>query len=182
MKPRTTELSRRSALAGLSVAAAAGVAALPAGAAAAGAAVALVAADPIHAVIAAHSEAVEHEMACHKASLALENSLPDDRTTWHHYVGHSETPPDGCADAPEWIASELAMLRAYECRSETVEALLTTAPTTLAGALDFLEYLGSPEFPGSHESLMSSICQNYHDEDLLTNLVATMRGLIGEQS
>jgi hypothetical protein len=26
---------------------------------------------------------------------------------------------------------------------------------------------------------MSSICQNYGDVDLLTNLVATMRGLIG---
>jgi hypothetical protein len=43
----------------------------------------------------------------------------------------------------------------------------------------FLGVFRSPEFPGADESLMSSICQNYGDVDLLTNLVATMRGLIG---
>jgi hypothetical protein len=176
MTMNTTILSRRRALAALAAAAPA--------AAVNGLAVAMAASsapDPIFAVIVAHSEATKHEIVCHKTSSAMEKSLPDDRQTWHLYVGHNETPPDGCADAPEWIASQLAILGAYNRRDEAVEALLTTAPTTFAGALDFLDYLAAPEFPGSHESLMNSICQRYDDVNFLTNLAATMRRLIGDK-
>jgi hypothetical protein len=177
MTMNTTILSRRRALAALAAAAA------PA-AAVNGLAVAMAASsapDPIFAVIFAHSEATKHEIVCHQTGSAMEKIIPDDRQTWHLYMGHSETPPDGCADAPEWIASQLAILGAYNRRDEAVAALLTTAPTTLAGALDFLDYLAAPEFPGSHESLMSSICQGYDDVDFLTNLAATIRRLIGDK-
>jgi hypothetical protein len=157
IKTRDTTTSRRALLAGAPAAAAItlGSAILANGFATAIAGTAEV--DPIYAAMAAHSEAIAHEMACHKASSALQQTTPDDRQTWHLIVGYSETPPAGCADAPDWVASQLAILAAYNRRDEAIEALAATTPTTLAGALDFLDYLGSPEFSGAGESIIVSI-------------------------
>jgi hypothetical protein len=123
-------------------------------------------------------------LACIKKNSGLQNSVPKNRQTWHLFVGHSEAPPECCADAPEWIGSQLAILEAYNRRNEVIEALLTTAPTTLAGALDLLDYVGSPEFADHPDSdpLMKSIYENYYAEEFLSDLAATMRRLIGEQS
>lgn len=180
-KSTTTNLSRRGALAGLAGAAVAGVAALPAG----GTEV-----DPIFAVIKTHHQAMAHELACIRETCRLEEALPEDRCTWH-LSAWDGTAPEGCTDAPEWIEAQQNLRWAYDLRHDEVEALLTTEPTTLAGALALLEYVGSPEYPmerGAREPILFGVV-DLNDErfpevvwTFPARLATTMRRLIGEQS
>jgi hypothetical protein len=177
----TTKVSRRGALAGLAGAAVAGVAALPAGAGEV---------DPIFAVIKTHHQAMAHELACNEESERLRDLLPKDRRTWH-YSAWQETPPEGCTDAPEWIEAQQNLRGAYDLRRDEVEALLTTEPTTLAGAIALLDYVGSPEYPmerGAREPILFGVVE-FNDErfpkvvwTFPARLATTMRRLIGGQS
>jgi hypothetical protein len=74
---------------------------------------------------------------------SLEDVLPPERRTWSRFV---EELPAGCTDAPEWIAAVIEDRNATIAEIEAFAALLTTGPTTLAGAVAVLEYVNSPEF------------------------------------
>jgi len=132
----TTNLSRRSTLV-----ADAGVAALPAATLAKGEGEP----DPIFAVIKAHDAAMRNESACNMWQSILEGRLPSGQHTWR--VGSSDEPPENSTDAPEWIASQLALGEANDRRKKSILTLLTTPPTTLAGAAALLAYLGTNEHP-----------------------------------
>jgi hypothetical protein len=178
----TTEVSRRGALAGLAGAAAAGVAALPAGA---GGEV-----DPIYAVIKTHHQAMARESACYREVCRLEEALPKDRRTWY-FSAWAESLPQGCTDAPEWIASQQNLKGAHDLRHDAIETLMTVEPTTLAGAIALLEYVGSSEYPdqrGAREPILFGVV-DLNDErfpkvvwTFPAQLATTMRRLIGGQS
>jgi hypothetical protein len=141
--PNTTSPSRRAVLAGISVAAVPLAAAVEKSTAGLSASV-----DPIFAVIEAHHQAMRNESACGHAVDCVEEVLPRDRMTWHFMnSADRRTPPDGCMDAPEWIEVQQGMSDAYARRREAIVALLTTEPTSLAGAIALLDYVGSPEYP-----------------------------------
>jgi hypothetical protein len=165
-KPNSTSrLSRRSALAGLSVAAAAGVAALPAGAIEAGAADRLDAAaalgrDPIFAAIAAHEVA----MAAYRG----------------------ECNSDADIDAKLDAASDLEFYALYD--------LIVCRPTTLAGVAAMLDHLARPQYgeeapasvPEFRETILSGAVGWGGDiraaaHDLPRVLAETVRSLIGGQ-
>jgi hypothetical protein len=110
-------------------------------------------ADPAFAAIAAHHQAMRHETATGRAVDRVLDVLPGDRATWHFmHSPDRRTPPHDCADAPEWIKVQQGMSDAYARRYDAVVGLLTTEPTTLAGAIALLEYVGSPEFPWEGDS------------------------------
>jgi hypothetical protein len=141
--PNTTSLSRRAVLAGISVAAAPMVAAVEKSAVGVAASV-----DPIFGVIEAHHQAMRHETSCGQAVGRVEEALPEDRMTWHFMdSADRRTPPNGCADAPEWIKVQQDMSDAYARRHDAIVALLATEPTSLAGAIALLDYVGTPEYP-----------------------------------
>ena len=73
----------------------------------------------------------------------LEESLPDGKTTWHYSI-HEPEVPEGCADAPEWIAVQIAVRDGNEAG---LLAVLTTTPATLAGVAAVLEHVGLRVFP-----------------------------------
>jgi hypothetical protein len=138
--PNTTSPSRRTVLAGISVASIPFAVAVEK----------LLAAntDPAFAAIAAHHQAMRHETATGRAVDRVLEALPEDRTTWHFMDSPDRrTPPHDCADAPEWIKVQQDMSDAYARRYDAVVGLLTTEPTTIAGAVALLEHVGSPEFP-----------------------------------
>jgi hypothetical protein len=137
--PNARSLSRRIALAALSATAVA-LPALPIMAAASET-------DPIFAAIAAHREATAAEIAAVHANSRLDATLPREKTTWHWSVYDTEPPAD-CNDAPEWIAAEVALGDAGDAEDDALLAVLTTTPTTLAGIVALLEYVGGPTFPG----------------------------------
>jgi hypothetical protein len=137
--PHTTNLSRRTAIAGIS------------GAVALSTVGKLLAAragdvDPIFAIMEEHDRAMVNESACGRSHSDVEGSLPRDRMTWKPEEGE-RMPPKGCTDAPEWIEAQLAMSDTYVRRNEAIVALLTTQPTTLQGAIALLGYVGSVEYP-----------------------------------
>jgi hypothetical protein len=185
--PNTTSPSRRALLAG---APAVAVAALAAGTVVNGLAITAArpsATDPIFAVIEAHHRAMAHETACNRAVDRAEEALPEDQTTW--CFCHSDdgwTPPDGCTDAPEWIEVQQRMSEAYDLRFDAVETLLTAEPTTLAGAIALLEYVGSPEYPWERNARAPILFNviDFNDQEVReaartfpTRIAATMRKL-----
>ena len=52
-----------------------------------------------------------------------------------------------CTVPPEWIATEIAARDACADEDDALFELLTTEPTTLAGAIAALEYVASPKYP-----------------------------------
>ena len=132
-----TKLSRRSALAGISMFATTAVPAASARAAGT---------DPIFAVIREHAAAMRAQSAHYDHIAELERSIPADRRTWS-WSAAMQTPPVGCTHAPDHIAAQLAIGTAFDRRSDAFVALLTTAPRTLAGVAALLDHLGSDEYP-----------------------------------
>jgi hypothetical protein len=53
----------------------------------------------------------------------------------------SDERPDDCADAPEWIEANTALVEAYDELDKAVEAVLSTPPTTNAGVAGLLDYI-----------------------------------------
>jgi hypothetical protein len=150
--PNTTSPSRRTVLAGISVASISFAVAVEK----------LLAAntDPAFAAIAAHHQAMRHETATGRAVDRVLDALPGDRATWHFmHSPDRRTPPHDCADAPEWIKVQQDMSDAYARRYDAVVGLLTTEPTTIAGAVALLEHVGSPEFPweGAHTPILFAV-------------------------
>jgi hypothetical protein len=146
--PNTTSPSRRALLAG---APAAAVAALAAGTVANGPAIAAAArsaVDPIFAVIEAYERVVGQKSALYARSGEFEAVLPEEQRTWSiHFGGEDRWPPQGCADAPEWIDNQLGVGEIVENQCDLEVTLLTTAPTTIEGAIALLAHLGAGEFP-----------------------------------
>jgi hypothetical protein len=166
MNARATKLSRRSALAGLSVTAAAGVAALPVGAAA----IALAGADPIFALLAEH----QATMKVYFAAAAISGNLS--------------------YDSPEWKAAEAVTQSAIEREHAAIHALFTAQPTTLAGVAALLAHVGQGQFldateeaedTGDFETVLSTWAQALSDHKLaiaskgfLRRVAATMHSLL----
>jgi hypothetical protein len=141
--------------------------------------------DPIFPIIGAHDRAMAHESACSTAIGQLEEALPEDKRTWSlDYFGGGLTPPQGCADAPEWLQAQLNLKEAYARRREAIEALAATEPTSLAGAIALLGYVWSGEYPneGGEVPILSRFPGPGDNEDIAktfsTRLAATMRRLI----
>jgi len=189
-RPDTTLPTRRALLAGAPAVAAAALAAGGAVNILAMAAARPSEADPIFAVIRAHHDAMAHEVACLKTISQLDAVLPHSQSAWHfNYWEGGERPPQGCADAPEWIEAQQGIGEAYALREDAIEALLTTEPKTLAGAIALLEYVGSPEYPedrNAREPILFGVVENSDDRfpDVVwafpARLAQTMRNLIGE--
>lgn len=129
-------ISRRAALASIPMLAAVGVPAV--------AAAHTVGADPIFGAIEEHAAAMRAQSANARRVAELERSMPDRTWTWTTAV---QAPPDGCPDLPEHIAAQLDTGATFARRNDAFVALMTTAPTSLAGIAALLDYLGSEEFP-----------------------------------
>jgi hypothetical protein len=141
--PNTMSPSRRRVLAGISVAAAPMVAAVDKSLGAVASPV-----DPIFAVIEAYERVVGQKSALYARSDEFETALPEEQRTWSLcFGGKDRWPPQGCADAPEWIDAQLAIGEITEKQCDLEVALLITAPTTIEGAIALLAHLGTGEFP-----------------------------------
>jgi hypothetical protein len=141
--PNTMSPSRRRVLAGLSVAAAPMVAAVDKSLGAVASPV-----DPIFAVIEAYERVVGQKTALYARSGEFEAALPEEQRTWSIHFGSGDRwPPQGCADAPEWIDVQLGIRETTEKQCDLELALLTTAPTTIEGTIALLAHLGAAEFP-----------------------------------
>ena len=55
---------------------------------------------------------------------------------WHRRAVH-------CADAPEWIEANTALIKATEELDKALEVVLSTPPTTITGVADLLDYVSS---------------------------------------
>jgi hypothetical protein len=69
---------------------------------------------------------------------ALREMIPEARRRWE---SGGERPPF-CADAPEWIEANTALIESYEELNKALEVVLSTPPTTFAGVADLLDYVG----------------------------------------
>jgi len=105
--------------------------------------------DPIFALIEAHERQTNHRWGFLQQTLDnLEESLPKEQTTWSFsMVGADRWPPEDCADAPQWINTQLDTAAAIEKLLDLELALMTTAPTTIEGAAALLACLGACECP-----------------------------------
>jgi hypothetical protein len=139
--PNTMSPSRRTVLAGISVAVAPAVAAVDKSLGAVA-----FPDDPIFAAIEAYDRSVERKVALQNKADDVHAALPDEHTTWSMNVGDGRWPPEECGDAPEWIDLQLAIGEAIEKQCDLEIALLTTAPTTIEGAAALLDRLADPEF------------------------------------
>lgn len=101
--------------------------------------------DPVLEAINEHDAAMRNEAACLLWQSVLEKNLPADRRTWRS--GASNQPAENKTDAPEWIASQMAVGEAKERRCKAIVTLLTVPPTTMAGAIALLSYVGTIEYP-----------------------------------
>jgi hypothetical protein len=167
--PNTTKLSRRSALAGLSLAAATTVAA---GAVANTIAVLGVGpADPIFSVIENYKRALVSR------KIALE-------ATWD---GGNPAFEGLASDAPACLEAEDVHDEAVDREWEACGALFTTSPTTIAGVAALLDYLVTdpyfdPEQPHLSGDIVLSWAIGRQDgrdfvRDFMTNLASTLRTL-----
>jgi hypothetical protein len=157
-KPNTTNLSRRSALAGLAGAAAAGATALPAAA---------IGVDPIFAVIDQHRAARAARTAALLVTFGLSGCL------------HPNEPED----SPANIAAEEAHDEAFDREFAALDELLTTIPTTVAGVAVLLAHYAASHYPDENsQSLLSFACENQgidrgDVDDQMLAIAAVLRGL-----
>ena len=73
--------------------------------------------DPIFAIIKEHDAAMRGESACLLWQSVLEKNLPANRRAWR--FGASSEPPES-TDAPEWIASQMAVGEAKDRRAKAI--------------------------------------------------------------
>ena len=91
--------------------------------------------DPIFAAIEAHRSATKATNAVFRVQSDLEKTLPKERrqssiTEWEEKI--IET------DAPEWVASERAIIAAHDVEIDATVELASISPTTTAGAAAIL--------------------------------------------
>src|SRR5262249_13197291 len=81
--------------------------------------------DPIYALIAEHREAMRAESAAYSAQSRAEKAIPLKLRSWSHSAG-DEGPPEGCTDPPEWIESEMMVVRACNRARDAEYAVLAS--------------------------------------------------------
>jgi hypothetical protein len=107
--------------------------------------------DPIFGLIAEHREAIRAESAAYRMQSDAEETIPrEQRKSWSYRAG-DEGPPEGCTDAPEWIAAMMAVMNACDRQCDAEVAVLTTPPATFAGVVALLEHVSLPSFPEEAE-------------------------------
>jgi hypothetical protein len=149
MKDETT-VSRRTVLAGVPAVAAAAVPT------AALSAIPAIEDDPTFALIEEHKEAMRTLSAAYREHSRVEKAIPLVQRSWA-YTAWNPEPPEGCTDPPEWIATEIATRDACRDEDDVLFELLTTEPTTLAGAIAALEYVASPKYPDNRQHKINPI-------------------------
>jgi hypothetical protein len=95
--------------------------------------------DPVFAAIETHRTTIRAFEAAFEPRAHLEDTLPAAQRSWQRTAWEPD-PPEGCTDAPEWIAVELEIKNANERDCDAEAMFLTTRPTTLAGILASLEH------------------------------------------
>jgi hypothetical protein len=163
----TTKLSRRRAIAALATAAVTAPVALAQSAEI----------DPIFAAIKRHRAALAAMDATDED--ALEEQFPHQIWSWS--VGE-RTPPEGCTDDPRWIEAQLAIGRVNDTHDEALAAMLSIAPTTVAGVAALLEYLDTESYepPANYLEYFSDWNDDGVQEamaDFLPRTAATLRRL-----
>jgi hypothetical protein len=98
--------------------------------------------DPVFAAIAAHREALDRYEAAVRDNLRLREMMAGGRVR-PPMSGREER--IGETNLPEWIASERLMAKTASGAREQALQILATPPTTLAGAIELLGYLGELE-------------------------------------
>lgn len=151
--PKT--LSRRSAIALV------GVSTIAASAAA------LQAADPIFAVLDAHSGATARVSAAVHASGDAEVAIPKSQRS----LRYGDDIPESCTDHPGWIKALVELHEANDSWDDAVYDLLTTMPTTMAGLAALLTRLGRNEWEleetagdSGDEGVYIGACQSSDDD------------------
>jgi hypothetical protein len=97
-------------------------------------------ADPIYAAIERHRAAyIAHDQSCTEET-RLEETLPAEQTTWSATM-RMPMPPEGCTDAPDWIAHQLLHNAAGTEECVSLCALVQTVPTTNAGTAALVSYI-----------------------------------------
>jgi hypothetical protein len=98
--------------------------------------------DPAFAAIATHREALDRYEAAVRDNFRLREMMAGGRVR-PPMSGREER--IGETNLPEWIASERLMAKMASAAREQAMAILATPPTTLAGAIELLGYLGELE-------------------------------------
>jgi hypothetical protein len=137
--------------------------------------------DPVFATIEAHRASKRALKLAGERHAYLERTLPRAQRSWRYAIWEPE-PPEGCSDAPEWIEATLEFADATELDFDAEAAVLTTQPTTLAGALTLLEY--AAQDTGGDGTFLDSASRCYREdvtdaaEAFLPMIAATLRKLI----
>jgi hypothetical protein len=92
--------------------------------------------DPISAAIERHRAALRGWLAADDRRGVLWDVIPKARRRWEF-----DERPVHCADAPEWIEANTALIEAYEELDKALEVVLSTPPTTITGVADLLDYV-----------------------------------------
>jgi hypothetical protein len=85
--------------------------------------------DPVFRLIEAHLQAMRDSTAANEAAEALAGSKGEED------------------DSPEWISANTARYSAWQVEDVALIEFLTTAPTTIPGALAALDHASSPQYP-----------------------------------
>jgi hypothetical protein len=104
--------------------------------------------DPIVAAIEQHRAALRSWLTAYDRLGALQEMiplLPEARSHWQIFRER----PEDCTDAPEWIEANTILVAAVEEIAKALEVVLSTAPTTIAGAADLLDHVGSRTVTGT---------------------------------
>jgi hypothetical protein len=94
---------------------------------------------------------MQAESAAYRVQSHAEETIPPDQQSWSYMAG-DEGPPEGCTDAPEWIAAQMTVLKACQRGCDAKFSVLTTPPITPAGIVALLEHAASVTFPDEEGS------------------------------
>jgi hypothetical protein len=131
--------------------------------------------DPIFAAIERNRAALRAWQAAIDRRGAPREMIPEVRRRWW---------PAYCADAPEWIEANTALIEAYEELDKALEAMLSTPPTTIAGVADLLDYVSKEEWelagadPNEWSgTILENALAGGHDQVLVENPACIVEGV-----
>jgi hypothetical protein len=104
--------------------------------------------DPIVAAIERHRAALPSWLAAYDRLGVLQQMIPLNPEAPSHWMMFHER-PDDCTDPPEWIEANTILLAAVDETANALEVVLSTPPTTVAGAADLLDYVCSHTLIGT---------------------------------